>query len=181
MRRGRIITGALALVGAALFAVPGAYAANSKDIARDLADGRLDGTYTQAELSAYLQNATLQGYDNPVPVTPVTPTTPVTPGTPVTPATPVTPGTPTVTPPVLLPVEQPATGVAGAQSPVVTPATQPAAQPTNGVQGAQSPPLAATRTVGSLPFTGVDLLLLTVGGLLMLLLGFGARRFGRNH
>jgi hypothetical protein len=34
---------------------------------------------------------------------------------------------------------------------------------------------------GTLPFTGVDLALLTIGGFLMLALGLGARRLGRNN
>jgi hypothetical protein len=77
-------------------------------------------------------------------------------------------GNPVVTPP--------ASGVAGAQSPTSTPGTAPA----SGVAGVQSP-LAATQQTGTLPFTGVDLALLSAGGAFMLGLGLVARRVGRNH
>ena len=188
MRRGRIFTGTMLILVTALFAIPGAYAADPIDIAADLADGRLDGTYSQAELSAYLQNATLQGYDNPVPPTTTVVTTNQTPpGTTTVVTTSQTPpGTTTVvTPPAggSAPIVTPVTPVvAGAQSPVVRPAPKPApAQPqTAAVAGAQSPPLAATQQTGTLPFTGVDLALLVAGGAFMLGLGLVARRLGRN-
>ena len=80
-------------------------------------------------------------------------------------------GNPVVTPP-------PATGGAGVQG-AQTPSSP--AAPSSGVAGAQSPPLAATQQTGTLPFTGVDLALLVAGGALMLGLGLGARRLGRNH
>lgn len=195
MRRERIIIGACFLVIAALFAVPGAYAAEPIDIARDLADGRLDGNYTQAELSAYLQNATIQGYNPPTceqqgncttvtppTVTPLAETPPAVTPPAVTPPA-VTP--PAVTPPAggIAPVATPVTPeaqVAGVQSPVVSSAPQ-ATPPTASVAGVQSPPLAATRQVGALPFTGIDLALLVAGGLLLLMLGLGARRAGRTR
>ncbi len=63
-------------LAAGLLAAPGALAASPKDIYRDLADnGRLDKTYSQQDLRAYLQSAAVQGYGNPVIVTPVTPPT----------------------------------------------------------------------------------------------------------
>lgn len=174
MRRGRIITWTIMLVASVLFAAPG-LAATPAEIAQDLRDGDLSGSYTQAELQAYLQSAVAQGYGNPV-------ETPVTPAAAVTPAAPVTAATPAA-------VES---GVAGVASPVVTPAAAaspaaaPAARtaPTAGVAGVQKTaeqPLAATRQVGTLPFTGLDLALLVVGGMLLLLLGFGARRLGRQR
>ena len=137
MRRGTIISGITAVVVA--FVAAGSAQAYDGRIAQDLKDGKLDGTYTQAELRTYLGSAMAQGYGNPV-----------------------------ATPP-------PAAGVqGGAQSPGSTPAPA-------GVAGAQSPPLAATQQTGTLPFTGVDLALLVAGGALMLGLGLGARRLGRNH
>lgn len=142
--RGRIIIGAVTVM-TALVVVAGAGASDGK-IRQDMKDGRLDGTYSQQQLSEYLNNAMTQGYGNPV-------------------ATPAAPA--------------PTSGVAGAQSPTLTPA----AQPSSGVAGAQSPGAAVAEVgrTGTLPFTGVDLALLTIGGFLMLALGLGARRLGRNH
>jgi hypothetical protein len=58
---------ALAIVSALLVSVPGALAAGPRDIYKDLADnGRVDGNYTRAEMNAFLQNASVQGYGNPV-------------------------------------------------------------------------------------------------------------------
>lgn len=161
MRRGRIITWTLTIFAAVLFVAP-ASAATPGEIAADLQDGRLDGSYTQADLQAYLESAMAQGYGNPV-------------STPVTPAA--------------VPVA-PATGVAGVATPSApaapaAPAAQPAAQPAApvagvaGVQKTVETPLAETAQVGTLPFTGVDLALLVIGGSLLLLLGLGARRAGR--
>jgi uncharacterized surface anchored protein len=48
---------------------------------------------------------------------------------------------------------------------------------TGGVAGARLP---AAKKQGSLPFTGADLALMTVGGLSLLLLGGTLRRFARN-
>jgi hypothetical protein len=81
-------------------------------------------------------------------------------------------GNPVVTPP-------PAVGGGGVQGAVQTPSSP--AAPSAGVAGAQSPALAATQQTGTLPFTGVDLALLVAGGALMLGLGLGARRLGRNQ
>jgi len=136
---------------AALAVATGA-GADDGQIRADLKDGRLDGAYSQQQLSEYLNNAMTQGYGNPV-------------------ATPVVP----------------ASGVAGAQSPTKPAAAKPkaatpkAANPAVGVAGAQSPPLAQVGRTGTLPFTGIDLALLTLGGCLMLALGLGARRLGRNN
>ncbi|HVM68259.1 MAG TPA: hypothetical protein VM204_00280 [Gaiellaceae bacterium] len=144
-----------ALAGAAVL-LPAAAAATPADIAADLADGRLDGTYTRAELEAYMRDAMVQGY-----------------------------GRPELPPPLRTPPKQ---GVAGQQGPVVVKRpNQPSQQPqqvttrTSGVAGQQSPVLGETRQVGSLPFTGLDLALLVVGGTLLLLLGLGARRLGRDR
>lgn len=64
MRRGArhlAVTAVVALVG--LFAVSSALAASPGQIYADYADnGRLDGTYSRADLEAALENATLQGY-----------------------------------------------------------------------------------------------------------------------
>lgn len=167
MRWGRIMTiFAVATMATALWA-PGALA-DPGTIAADLADGRLDGTYSQAELEAYLSDAMVQGYGNPV-----TPPVAVTPPVPLAPSAPPAPAAPTA-------------GVAGVATPVITPAppSATAAEQTTGVAGVQTTmdeqPLAQTNQVGSLPFTGLDLGLLVVGGFALLLLGFGARRLGQR-
>ena len=65
MRRGArhlLATGAVALV--ALLACSVAIAASPRQIYADFADnGRLDATYSQADLQAALQNSTLGGYE----------------------------------------------------------------------------------------------------------------------
>jgi hypothetical protein len=49
--------------------------------------------------------------------------------------------------------------------------------PQSGVAGASLP---AAKKQGALPFTGLDLALMTVGGFSLLLLGAALRRFGRS-
>jgi hypothetical protein len=49
--------------------------------------------------------------------------------------------------------------------------------PSSGVAGAKLP---AAKKQGALPFTGLDLALMTVGGFSLLLLGAALRRFARN-
>lgn len=129
----------------ALAGATGAAASDSGQIRADLKDGRLDGSYSQRQLSEYLNSAMTQGYGNPV-------------------ATPV----------------PPAGGVAGVQTPTATPSKSGTGNAA-GVAGAQSPALAEVGRTGTLPFTGIDLALLTFGGFLMLALGLGARRLGRTH
>lgn len=61
----------IALFAAALVFAPSALGATPEEIYADLRDnGRLDKAYTQAELSAYLQSAAVQGYGNPIVTTP---------------------------------------------------------------------------------------------------------------
>lgn len=148
----RKFTGVVAAL-AVLVGAPAALAATPEEIYKDLADnGRLDGTYTQAELQAFLQSASVQGYGNPVVV--ATPPT-------VTPAV-----TPAATP-------APASEVAGTSKTIVTKAkTNAAAKPVAQVAGAVSPtqaPLQQTATAQTLPFTGAELgLFAIVGGALLL-------------
>jgi hypothetical protein len=66
MRRGRIITAVASAIAAVAFAAPAALAATPQQIGNDLADGRVDGTYTQRELSEYVRNAAQQGYSSPI-------------------------------------------------------------------------------------------------------------------
>lgn len=139
MGRGRIMT-VIGTVLAVVVLAPIAGAADTKEIAADLKDGRLDGKYSQADLSAYLQDAMVQGYGSPT--------------------------------------APPLSGVAGAQSPTSGAGEEPAAA---GVAGEQSPALGETAQVGTLPFTGIDLALLLFGGALLLLVGLGARRVGRQR
>ena len=49
--------------------------------------------------------------------------------------------------------------------------------PSSGVAGAKLP---AAKKQGALPFTGLDLALMTIGGFSLLLLGGALRRFARN-
>ena len=51
--------------------------------------------------------------------------------------------------------------------------------PSSGVAGAKSLP-APTKQQGALPFTGLDLALMTIGGFSLLLLGAALRRFAGN-
>jgi hypothetical protein len=51
-------------------------------------------------------------------------------------------------------------------------------RPSSGVAGAKLP---AAKRQGALPFTGLDLALMTVGGFSLLLLGGALRRFARNR
>lgn len=64
MVRGRKLAGFAMLAAVVLLSVPAAYAATPAQIRADLADGKLNGKYTNAELSAFLQDATAQGYPN---------------------------------------------------------------------------------------------------------------------
>ena len=66
MRRGRMLTGALAVVATAVILAPGAALAGGspRTIAQDLQDGVLNGHYTKTQLQHYLQDTTVQGYGN---------------------------------------------------------------------------------------------------------------------
>jgi hypothetical protein len=114
VRRG-IIAAGVALATFALLLPPAAFGATAREIATDLADGKLDGQYTTEELYAFWKNATQQGYP-------------------------------------------PAGDVPGAAG------------------GVPSGEVIAGGEVGALPFTGTDLALLAVGGLVILLVGYGLRR-----
>ena len=114
MRRERIITVVASAVAAVAFAAPTALAATPQQIGQDLADGRMDGTYTKQEMSDYLRNAAEQGYASPI-----------------------------------------------SQS----------ASPTGGQAGEQAQLAGNNQSGGTLAFTGVDLALLTAGGLFLLALG----------
>jgi hypothetical protein len=182
MRRALAI-GILA-AGTLTFGASGAAAAASpQDIYNDLADnGCLDGTYTQAELDAYAQSATVQGYGSqvlvvricppPAPPAPtaVTPPTPTPPAPPAPPATPATPAAPPA-------AAQPIAGVAGATSPTIRTAA-PAAQP---AQVAAGQPLQETAQAETLPFTGAELGLFALVGGALLLGGFALRASGRRR
>lgn len=190
----------IAVFAAVLVMAPGALAATPEDIYKDLADnGRLDGTYTQAELQAFLQNASVQGYGNPVLVTPVVVTPPSYPCVPpaniqpgqtlpegqkvcetpstVVEAAPATPATPEA-------------GVAGVsktvvKKPVVSkPAVKAKPQPATGTAGVQTPaqaPLARTASAGTLPFTGAELGLFALVGAALLLGGLLLRASARQR
>lgn len=160
MRQG-VIKGIITGIAVLLLA-PGAFAATPNDIYRDLADGKLDGTYTQAEMQAFLSSAQVQGYGNPIVVTP-TPT----------------PKAPTK-----------AGGVAGDQKTVAGPKiaspkiASPAPQQGAGVAGAVSPsqaPLTQTASAETLPFTGAELGLFAIVGAALLLGGLLLRASARQR
>lgn len=194
----------IAVFAAVLVMAPGALAATPEDIYKDLADnGRLDGTYTQAELQAFLQNASVQGYGNPVLVTPVVVTPPTT--YPCVPPANVQPGqtlpegqkvceTPStvaaVAPATPVAAATPEAGVAGVSKTVVSkpavskPAVTAAPQPTSGTAGVQTPeqaPLARTASAGTLPFTGAELGLFALVGAALLLGGLALRASARQR
>lgn len=163
MRRGRMVIGVALLLSAfTLGGAPAALAASPQDICADLADGHVDGTYTNAEWTAFFSDPVIQGYGCGGIATPVTP--------------PVTPSGAGVAPVTIL------VGVKGA--------THTAKAPTSGVQGAQhtvkapvnasaAAPLGTTRTSGTLPFTGAQLTLFALVGLALVAAGLVLRSTGR--
>ena len=124
--RGAVL--AVAVVG--LLVAPAALAATPEQIYRDYADdSRLDGSYTETDLQAALQNPVVQGYGE----------------------------------------EEVVTGL------------RPAIQ--SQIAAQQQPPagsvLGTTREGEGLPFTGLDLALLTAGGLFLLAFGMSMRRLAK--
>lgn len=172
MRRRRVITWTTS-VAAALLLAPGALAATPEDIARDLADGNLGGTYTQQELADYLLSATVQVYENPE--TPPLPPT----GETLPPPAGETPVGETPAAPAPLAPESGVAGVATPVTPTAGVATTPK-QPKGSAAPAQKA-IEQTARAGSLPFTGIDLALLSVGAVLLLLLGAGMRRLAHER
>ena len=115
MWRRLIVLAVLACAVGMVVAAPAAVAANPQQIYRDYADnGRLDQSYSKADLQAALKYAAAQGY--------------------------------------------PRVGVQGAVQQAL---------------GAQ-----AVKTSGGLPFTGLDLALMAVGGLLLVAAGTTLRKLG---
>jgi hypothetical protein len=168
MRRGQIVIGVALLFSAlTMTGAPAAFAATPQDICADLADGHIDGTYTNAEWTAYFSDPTIQGYGCGGIATPVTPA-PATPGTsapaggvvPVTVLAGVKGARHTVTPATA--------GVQGAQHTVKTPVTRSAAAP-----------LGTAKATGTLPFTGAQLGLFALVGLALLATGLVLRSTGR--
>jgi hypothetical protein len=196
MRRGRILAGIAPLVAACfLGGAPPAAAATPQEMCADIADGHVDGTYTNAEWDAFFSDPTIQGYGcngvvpPPAPAAPPAaqqsaPATqpaqgagPVTSG-----AVPLSPSVPQVAPPAQLPAVT--AGVAGARKTIVATA-KPAR--TAGVLGAKSPsrsaaaPLTATAKRGTLPFTGAELGVFAVVGLALIGSGLLLRTTSRRR
>lgn len=189
MRRGRIAI-FLAVLGVAVTCGHSSVAraddgGGPSAICADLQDGKLDGSYTPDQWSAFLSDPTVQGYCSAI-VPPAQPTSPAPPAA--APATP--PAAPTVTPsaaPVPLTPQQPVVvvGVKGAQHTVSKPVS-------TGVKGAQhtvalatptksaAGPIGATKTSGTLPFTGAQLSLFLLVGLALVATGFLLRTTART-
>jgi hypothetical protein len=182
MRRGRFLFGAALLLSALtlLGGAPAALAATPQDICNDLKDGKVDGSYTADEWTAFFSDPTVQGYGcGTVPPPPSPTITPVVPLTP-TPENTLTPPTP-----VLTPVQQVAPAV---QLPAVSgvAGTQKTVKGKPQVLGAKSPtksaaaPLTATRTRGTLPFTGAELALFALVGIALIASGLLLRTTARH-
>lgn len=187
MRRGRIAI-FLAVLGVAVTCGHSSVAraddgGGPSAICADLQDGKLDGSYTPDQWSAFLSDPTVQGYCSAI-VPPAQPTSPAAPATP--------PAAPTVTPspsaaPVPLTPQQPVVvvGVKGAQHTVSKPVS-------TGVKGAQhtvalatptksaAGPIGATKTSGTLPFTGAQLSLFLLVGLALVATGLMLRATART-
>jgi hypothetical protein len=170
MRRGRLLTGLVALVAivAATTVVPSALAdgGTPMDICQDLQDGHLDGTYTPAQLAAFLSDPTVQGYCGPVTVV-------VPPPPPVTTTTAAPPPAPAAVQPVAVvaPAKTVRTAqVKGAQHTVTAPAKRNSVAPST-----------AVRRSGTLPFTGMQLTLFLLIGLGLVGTGLVLRATGRRR
>jgi hypothetical protein len=124
MGSGWFSRGTTVLAVAALLSAPAALAATPEQIYRDFEDGRLDGTYSVAELEAALQDPIVQGYGEQQIVTRLRPA-----------------------------LERQV--------------------------AAQRQPLEEAVEREGLPFTGLDLALLTAGGLFLLAFGFSLRRLAK--
>lgn len=181
-------TGILTVASVVMLWAPGALAATPEEIYKDLADnGRLDGTYTQAELQAYVQSASVQGYGNPVVIVTV-PSTTITPQ--VTPpvvtslaATPPAAVAPVAAAPAATPAA-PASGVAGTSKTLVQPKPKAKPQPVAQVAGVATPvqaPLARTASAETLPFTGAELAMFALVGAALLLGGILLRVSSRQR
>ena len=123
MRRYFAVAGTF--VAAILIAAPVGLAATPQQIYRDFADnGKIDGHYTRADLQRALNNAVIQGYNQP------------------------------------------------AAKPAIKQAQVNAAE--------QKAAVPAVKKTSGLPFTGVDLALIAIGGGALLAFGAGLRRFARR-
>lgn len=177
-------TGIVAVLSVVVLWAPAALAATPEEIYKDLADnGRLDGTYSQAEIDAFLQSAAVQGYGNPTVV--VVPPT-VAPPAPTSEAAP--PAAAAVTPPVVTPaVETPAapsSGVAGESKTIERKQAAAKPQPVTGVAGVATPaqaPLTRAASAETLPFTGIELGLFALVGTALLLGGLLLRASARQR
>ncbi len=166
MRRGHYIAAISLLVAVFTlsFASSALAAGTPQDICKDLQDnGRLDQTYTAAELTAFLNDPTVQGYCGPI-ASIVSPTI-VTQGK-------TTPPGQGVIPVINTPLTPPKSGVKGADKTIKTPkkvkgTTHTVSAPKK-TTSAGAAPLSATKSSGSLPFTGAELTLFALVGLALI-------------
>ena len=201
MRRGRILFGAALLLSTlALAGAPGAFAAGGtpQDICSDLADGHVDGTYTSDQWTAFFSDPTIQGYGCHGVAPPPQAQTVCIPGQPGQPGMPVPPGTPgaspevcsTTTPPVSINVVSgapastpaaPTAAVAAQRKTIVAKTKSAAATPKVTPTRSAVAPVSATRTRGTLPFTGAELALFAVVGLALIGCGLLLRTTARHR
>jgi hypothetical protein len=172
MRRGRIFTGALAVVAAALVWIPGGVAGSGggtpEDIAADLSDGVLNGSYSKSQLERYLRDATQQVYGTTTGSTTTTTTT-------TTGSTTGSTGSTTITTQGTTPGGGNLPGGSGNVA-----GTNKEAGGNQPLAIKPSQPLAATKTRGHLPFTGAQLGLFAIVGLALLAMGFLLRSTARK-
>jgi hypothetical protein len=155
MGRSRITGLLFILSAAALIAAPGGFSATPQEIYSDYADnGRLDNTYTPADLERVLKNAAVQQYG--------------------------TPGTGGLKPAVEEEIDDSTSGgtTAGA-APGTTGGTS--GGTLGGTAGGQTGGgTSPVQSSGGLPFTGLDLSLIAAGALGLILLGAALRRVARQ-
>lgn len=171
MRRGRITFAAAVVTAAASFmGATAALAATPQDICKDLQDGRVDGTYTAAEWTAFFQDTTVQGYCSPIATTTPPAVTPTGTAVPLVPSMQVT-------------ITSTRGAVAGAQH-TAAPTVAAVKGTTHTVRApvkASAAPLTTAKTRGTLPFTGAQLALFTLVGLGLVATGLVLRATGRRR
>jgi hypothetical protein len=155
-RRARILVALAAGCALALLVVSGALAASPQKIYADYADnGQLNGSYSKADLERALQSAVVAGYGH---------------------------GQTQGLKPAIKSTISNATTSTPSNTTTSKPATSNPATTKTSTQGSGQGVLAAppVKSSGGLPFTGLDLGLITIGAISLLLFGAALRRFARH-